>query len=89
MACGTSFVSLGKDGGAADREHALTIEMLREFAAHELLRAIQLHWRKEVAVRQLWKPQRLARDSYEILDVVVPGRDICIADGPIDGYAVT
>ena len=60
VASGTSFVSLGEDSGAADGEHALAVEMLAEFAAHKLLRAIQFHRRKEVAVGQLRKAQRLA-----------------------------
>ena len=53
-----------------------------------LLDAVHFHRRQELAVGQLRQAFVLAADADETLDVVVPGRDVLVADRPVDGDAV-
>ena len=88
VAGGTPFVSLGENGGAADCEHALAAKMFGRFIADELLRAIQFHRRKKLAVGQLRQSERFAGNSSEFLDIVVPGSKVGVADGPVNSNSV-
>ncbi len=56
---------------------------LQTVAEHDL-RAVHLHRRKKVAVRQLRQTFGLAADPREILYVAVPRLHLGIANGPID-----
>ena len=51
------------------------------------LDAVQRHRRQELAVGQLRQALPAAADAGEALDVVVPRRDVLVADRPVDGDA--
>ena len=55
---------------------------------HLLLEAVHRHRRQELAVGQLRQALAAAADAGEALDVVVPRRDVLVADRPVDGDAV-
>jgi len=78
---------LRKDRRAADGQSAVG-KLLCNHVAHVQLGAVHLHRRKELAIGQLGQILRLAADTDEVLHVVVPGLDIPVADGPVDGDAV-
>ena len=50
-----------------------------------LLDAVERHRRQERPVRQLGESFALAAHTDEGLNVVVPRRQVCVAEGPIDG----
>ena len=52
------------------------------------LDAVELHRRQELAVGQLRQAFGAAAHADEALDVVVPRRDLGVADRPVDGDAV-
>ena len=88
VARGAPPVRLRENRGASDRQHPLPGEMLRDAVLDHLLRAVQRHRREELAVRELRQAERFARDPDELLHVVVPRRDIGVADGPVDAEPV-
>ena len=53
-----------------------------------LLDARHRHRRQEDSVRNLGQPLGLSADADEGFDVVVPGGDVRVADGPVDAVAV-
>jgi hypothetical protein len=61
--------------------------MLRNRVPDHHFRAVQLHGRKKLAVRQLGQTQCLSGDADKILNIVVPRRDIGIADRPVNRNA--
>ena len=83
-----SVVRLGEDGDASDCEHALAPEPVLHSLPDVLLRAVQRHRRQELAVRQLRQTLFLAADADEAVHVIVPWRDVGIANRPIDRDAV-
>ena len=86
VAGGASFVYARENGGAADGHHAV-VEMFGHRRANIQLDARHFHRREKFSVRQLRQPFRLAADSGKLFDVVVPGRDVRIADRPVNGDA--
>src|SRR5215470_12882979 len=86
MSGGASFVHLRKNGGALDGEDAI-VKMFRQRVANVLLDTGQFHRRQEFAVGKLWQAFRLPADAGELFDVVVPGCNVRIANGPSDGDA--
>ena len=73
--------------GAAD-ELALAAELRRHVAADVFLERIHLERRLQDLLRQLRKSGVLAARADETLDVFVPGRDVGVADGPVDAHAL-
>ncbi len=71
---------------APDREAAS--ELLFHRLLEMQLDAIELHRRLKLAVGELRQAFRLAAHADERLHVVVPGRDIRVADRPIDAMPV-
>ena len=63
-------------------------ERLRDALLHLALEAVHLHRRQELAVGQLRQAVAAAADAGKALDVVVPRRDVRVADRPVDGDAV-
>ena len=87
MACGAAIVRLGQHGAAADRDHPLARPRAPDRVAHRLLDAVERHRLEKLAVGKLWQPFRLAADTHERLDVVVPGGDVGVANRPVDADA--
>src|SRR5579872_6342945 len=79
---------LRQNGGAANGQYAFAAKMPGQFLANKSLSAVQLHRRQEFAVGQLRKPQSFTRDAGEFLDIVVPGLEIGVSNGPVDGDSV-
>src|SRR3990172_1700549 len=79
-----AVVAPGENGGPADREDALARPAPEQRLSHHPFRAAQLHGRQELAVRQLRQPFGLPAHADEALHVVVPRRDVRVANGPID-----
>src|SRR5690349_8065894 len=77
-----------EDRGTADRHAPLVTKIFLHGVFHVQLGAIHLHGRKEFAVGKLGKSLGLARDAYELLDVVVPRLDVAVANRPIDSDPV-
>ena len=73
----------GEIRGPADGERAA--HFVGERLLQVQLDAIQLHRRQEFAVRQLLVAFRLAAHADETLHVVVPRRELLVADGPVHG----
>src|SRR5207302_9346679 len=77
------FVNAREHGRAADGHDAI-VEMFGERIAKILLDASHFHRRQKFSVGQLRQAFGLAADPSELFHVVVPGRDVRIADRPID-----
>src|ERR1700722_3391113 len=88
MTGGTAVMVPGENRGTPDREDAFRAKMFRDRLTHYSLRAGKLHGRQELAVGQLRQPKRFSGDSDEVLHVVVPGREVGIANRPIDRNSV-
>src|SRR5712692_9491312 len=84
VASSASFVNAREYRRAADGHDAI-IEMFGEGIAEILLNTGHLHRREKFSVGQLRQAFSLAADAGELFHVVVPGRDVRVADGPIDG----
>src|SRR3989442_2751713 len=83
-----SPVRCREDRHPADGDDALGGEALRDPVPDDLLGAVERHRREEFPVGQLRQAERLAADPDELLDVIVPRRDVGIADRPIHPEAV-
>ena len=83
-------MDLGKHGGPADGQDAV-VEILGDGVAEVEFDASHFHGREKFSVGKLGQAFGLAADAGKFLDVVVPRRDVRIADGPIhaDGPGVT
>src|SRR5882672_8548184 len=88
MARRTAAVRCGEDRDPADRDNPLESEPLGDAVPDHLLGAVQRHGRKELAVRELRQAERLARNPDELLHVVVPRRDVGVADRPVHAESV-
>ena len=63
--------------------------MCVELVAHLLLRAVEVEWREELAVRHRLEVVRVPADADEFLDVRVPRRDVVVGDRPVHPVALT
>ena len=73
---------------AAGNDPAVSAELLREPAGDRLLGAVERHRRLELPVRKLRQSFNRSGDARVLLDVVVPRREIRVADRPVDGDAL-
>ena len=85
MASGASFVRLREDGAAANGADAIAV-IFRESRAEIQFDAGHFHGRQKFAVGKLRKALGLAADAGEFFDVIVPGSEIGVTNGPIDSY---
>ena len=83
MACGAPFVHASEHGRAANGEDAV-IESFCQGVPEVLLDAGHFHRREKFPVRKLRQPLGLAADSCELFHVVVPRRDIRVANRPVN-----
>src|SRR4051812_36921681 len=83
-----AMVLLGEVRHPANREDAIASKFVGKPLAHVLLDAIQCHGRQKLAVRELRQSLGLTTHADEPLDEIVPGRDVGVSDGPVDGDAV-
>src|SRR5713101_3380468 len=84
VAGGASLVDAGEHGRTADGQHAI-IEIFGERSLEVQFNAGHFHRRKKFSIRKLRQAFGLAADASELFDVVVPGSDVRVANGPIDG----
>ena len=82
------LVVAGENRGPSDRHAPRAAESAVDGTRHVLLDARHLHRRQEDAVRHLRQPFRPPADADERLDVVVPGRQVRVADGPVDAVSL-
>ena len=87
LAVAAAVVRLGQVGDPPDG-HRAAAERLRDPALDLLFQAVHRHRRQVDAVGQLRQPVARAADAGEALDVLVPGRDVRVADRPVDAEAV-
>src|SRR6267378_1909771 len=88
VAGGAPAVRLREDRDPADRHDPLAREVLGDAVPDHLLGAVQRHRGEELAVGQLRQAKALAADAGEPLDVIVPRRDVGVADRPVHAQAV-
>src|SRR2546421_2126452 len=84
---GAAFVHARQDRGAPDGHDAI-VEVFGDCVAHILLDARHFHGRQKLAVGKLRQTFSLTADASELFDVVVPRRDVRVANGPIDSDAL-
>src|SRR5690348_8696371 len=65
-----------------DGHHSI-VKLFRERVAHVSFDARHFHRWQKFSVRQLWQSLGLAANSSKLFDVVVPWRDVRIADRPV------
>jgi hypothetical protein len=87
MTRGATTVVPGEDGCPADGQHAFFPKMFCDGVADHYFRTVQFHGWKKFAVGQVREPEGLTGDPNELFNVVVPGRQICVPDGPVDRNA--
>src|SRR5262245_2203323 len=73
---------------AADDQPAMAAELLGQSFGHERFTAVERHARLELAVGELRQLLYGPRDAGVALDVIIPGRDVPVANWPIDGDAI-
>src|SRR5580700_7157447 len=83
VAGGATFVDLREDGGATDGHHAAVVKMFWNGVAENFFRAVHLHGRQEFRVRKMRESFGLTADAGKFFDVVVPGFNVFVANGPI------
>ncbi len=88
VAGGAAPVLASEHRDPAHGEHPVPSEAPGKGLPHHVLGAVELHRRKELPVGKLRQPLLPPGDADEVLDVVVPGRNIFIAKRPVDGEAV-
>src|SRR2546426_344659 len=81
-------VRRGEDRDPPDRHDPLGGEPLGYGVPDHLLDAVERHRREKLAIRELRQAERFARDPDELLHVVVPRRDVGVADRPVDAEPV-
>ena len=86
VASSAALVRLRQDRRAADGQDAV-VEIFRQRVAEDHLRAIHLHRRQKLAVGQLRQALGLSADAGEFFHVVVPRRDVGVANRPVNGVA--
>ena len=80
-------LALGQVGGAPDRQ-AAPRPLARNGFAGVAFDHVERHRRLEFAIGKLWQALRRARYADELLDLVVPRRQIGIADRPVGAVAI-
>src|SRR5213080_2786213 len=88
MARRAAAMRRGEDRDPADRHDPLGGEPLGDAVPDHLLGAVQRHRRQELPVGQLRQSQPLAAHPDEPFHVVVPRRDVGVADRPVHAEAV-
>src|SRR5438270_8458800 len=88
MTSGTASMGLCQNGAAPDGHDALARKIFGDGILYHQFRTAHFHGRQKLAVRQLRKPLGLAADADEILDIVVPRRNILIANGPVNAHVL-
>src|SRR6202035_2595781 len=78
---------LGQIGRASDGQPAIWI-LRRNAVADVRFDHIERHRRLKMPVRQLRQALGCAGHTHEVLDMVVPGSDVAIADGPVGPMTV-
>src|SRR6185295_20212770 len=71
-------------GDAAGNDSAATAELFRQAPGDQIFRAVERHRRLKLPVGQLRQSFGRSGDANEALDVVVPGREVRVADRPVD-----
>ena len=82
-----SLVDAREHGRSADGHHTI-VKIFGEGVAEILFNAGHLHRRKKFSVGKLGQALGLAADAGELFHVVVPGRDVRVADRPIRGDSI-
>src|SRR2546425_7246651 len=85
MASSAPAMPLRQNRRATDRHHAVVWKAPPDPILYDHLSTRHLHRRQKFSIRKLRQSLRLPRDSDEILDIVVPGRDVLIANRPVNG----
>ena len=89
VASETSVVILRENRDASDREHALAVERLHDLGSRVFLDDGHLHGREKDSVGQLRQPFVRAAHADEPLHVLVPRRDVRVANWPVVAVAVS
>src|SRR6266851_2977557 len=84
VAGGASLVDAREHGRTADGQHAI-IKIFGERVLQVQFNAGHFHRREKFPVGQLRQTFGLAADAGDLFHVVVPGSDVRVANGPIDG----
>ena len=87
MTGSAAVVGLREHGAPSDRHHALARPTAGNGIFDQLFRTIQRHRLEEFPVGELRQSLSLPTDTHKHLDIVVPGRDVGIADRPVDADA--
>src|SRR5580698_3593520 len=82
-----ALMGLSQNGGAADRHHALAGKMFGDRVFDQYFGASHFHRWKKFSVGKLGEAFGLSCDADEIFDVVIPGSDVRVANGPVDSDA--
>src|SRR5437762_13485600 len=77
-----AVMGTGNHGTTANGHDALAGKMLGDGVADIFLRAVHLHCREEPPVGKVRQALSLSADAGEFLYIVIPGRDIRVANGP-------
>ncbi len=73
---------------AARNQSTIALEQLREPGRDHLLGAVERHRRLELSVRQLRQMLDRSGNARVAFDLVVPRREVCVANRPVDRDAV-
>src|SRR5688572_21329416 len=69
---------------ASDRQQSA--ELVHHGLLDFLLNTIQLHWRKELAVRKVRQVFLLTTYACKSLNIIIPGLNLLISYRPVDGH---
>ena len=84
MAGGAAFMHARENGRTADCKDTI-VKVLFQRVFEIELDAGELHGREEFPVRKLAQAFGLAAHADKFLDIVIPGSDVGVANGPVDG----
>src|ERR1700704_5293495 len=88
VAGGSSAMRTSQYGGAADRHDPLAGKILGDGILHDEFAAGHFHGRQEFAIGKLRESLGLAAHADEVLDVVIPGSDVLVANWPVNGNSL-
>ncbi len=83
VAGSASLVDAGENGDTSDGEHAI-VKILRQRVLEIDFNAGHLHRRKKLSIGQLRQSFGLSADARKLFHVVVPRRDVGVANRPVD-----